>query len=140
MGYGTNLIAPAMPVAMQRNKVLIGPGGLVARSLGPKRNGIVGFGLYVTAPTMTFPGIAELLVSYQPVATEQGVGPLGHDPAPCGHACPRVPAAGVTASSRSMARRSRSSFTTASSAPSSARSRLNAAGEWANSRMPFVQY
>ncbi len=48
------------------------------QSLGSALNGITNYDTYVAAPTMTFPGIAQFLERYRPIAESKGVDPLGH--------------------------------------------------------------
>lgn len=48
------------------------------QSLGSALNGITNYDTYVAAPTMNFPGIAQFLERYRPIAESKGVDPLGH--------------------------------------------------------------
>lgn len=59
-----------------------GPVGLqyaaIKTQLGPQMNNLLGYELYVPAPTVDFPGIAEFVKEYQAKAASQGVDPLGY--------------------------------------------------------------
>jgi branched-chain amino acid transport system substrate-binding protein len=46
--------------------------------LGPLLNGIVNYDFWLPAPTMQFPGVMELLKTYQEKAAAEGVDPLGY--------------------------------------------------------------
>jgi branched-chain amino acid transport system substrate-binding protein len=46
--------------------------------LGPLLNGIVNYDVWLPAPTMMFPGIADFLKKYQERAVAEGVDPLGY--------------------------------------------------------------
>lgn len=58
-----------------------GPVGLqfaaIKTQLGPLMNNLLGYELYVPAPTINFPGIKEFVKDYQAKASGQGVDPLG---------------------------------------------------------------
>jgi branched-chain amino acid transport system substrate-binding protein len=47
-------------------------------SLGPMLNGIVNYDFWVPEPTLSFPGIQDVLARYQERAEGQGIDPLGH--------------------------------------------------------------
>jgi branched-chain amino acid transport system substrate-binding protein len=46
--------------------------------LGPLLNGIINYDVWLPAPTMMFPGIADFLKKYQERAVAEGVDPLGY--------------------------------------------------------------
>ena len=48
------------------------------QSLGSALNGITNYDTYIVAETMNFPGIAQFLERYRPLAESKGVDPLGH--------------------------------------------------------------
>ena len=58
-----------------------GPVGLqfasIKTQLGPLMNNLLGYELWVPAPSLKFPGIDEFIAAYQAQATGQGVDPLG---------------------------------------------------------------
>src|SRR5690606_29193210 len=86
------------------------------------------------------PGIDELLAKYRPRAAEAGVDPLGHYLAPWGYAYLQVLAAGVEGTESlddaKIAQWIHANATDTVVGPV----RFGADGEWATSRMLFVQY
>jgi branched-chain amino acid transport system substrate-binding protein len=54
----------------------------IKMQLGPLLNGIVNFDFWVPAPTMQFPGVMELIKTYQERAGKEGVDALGYYMAP----------------------------------------------------------
>lgn len=50
----------------------------IKQQLGPELNGIVSFEQYIPEPTVKFPGIEEMLKTYQARAKDQGTDPLGY--------------------------------------------------------------
>jgi branched-chain amino acid transport system substrate-binding protein len=54
----------------------------IKTQLGPLLNGIVNFDFWVPAPTMQFPGVMELIKTYQERAGKEGVDALGYYMAP----------------------------------------------------------
>jgi branched-chain amino acid transport system substrate-binding protein len=50
----------------------------IKTSLGPGLNGIITFDWWLPAPAMRFPGVMELLKTYQSRAGQEGVDPLGY--------------------------------------------------------------
>jgi Periplasmic binding protein len=100
--YGTNLIAPALPVVMQKGKLLIGLFGLDANAnelnftpkmlggamvglqstvfkdrLKSKLNGVVNYETWVPSPKLLAPA-AEFFKVYQERAKAAGTDPLGY--------------------------------------------------------------
>jgi branched-chain amino acid transport system substrate-binding protein len=58
---------------------MIGPqNGSVKLELGPALNGVVNYEYWLPAPTMMFPGVADLIASYQTRAAAAGSDPLGY--------------------------------------------------------------
>jgi branched-chain amino acid transport system substrate-binding protein len=58
---------------------MIGPqNGSVKLELGPALNGIVNYEYWLPAPTMIYPGVADLIASYQTRAAAAGSDPLGY--------------------------------------------------------------
>src|SRR5438477_111035 len=101
--YGTNLLAPAMPVVIQHNMTFFALFGLVRaaneiglmakpfggslvglqyasikQQVGPMLNGIVNYDFWEPAKTLEFPGVEEFLKKYQAKAASEGVDPLGY--------------------------------------------------------------
>ena len=60
------------------------------RQLGPLLNGVVGYENWLPAPTLMFPGVAEMLKKYQAVAKQEGLDPLGYGAAPSAYAQAQV--------------------------------------------------
>ncbi len=56
------------------------------RQLGPLLNGVVGYENWLPAPTLMFPGVADMLKKYQAVAKQEGLDPLGYGAAPSAYA------------------------------------------------------
>ena len=69
----------------------------VKQQLGPLLNGIVYWDVYVPAPTMNFPGIADFLARYQAKATAAGADPLGFYTPPYAYARMQVLAEAIAA-------------------------------------------
>jgi branched-chain amino acid transport system substrate-binding protein len=66
---------------------MIGPQNTdVKLTLGPLLNGFVNYEYWVPGPGMMFPGVVELLRTYQARAEAAGVDPLGHYMAPLAYA------------------------------------------------------
>jgi branched-chain amino acid transport system substrate-binding protein len=77
---------------------MIGPqSASVKTALGPLLNGFVNYDYWVPAPTMMFPGVAELIGQYQAQAFAAGVDPLGHYMAPLAYAQMQVVEQAITA-------------------------------------------
>lgn len=58
----------------------------IKMQLGPLLNGVVNYDYWLPTPTMQFPGIAELIKTYQSRAEGEGVDPLGYYMAPFAYA------------------------------------------------------
>jgi branched-chain amino acid transport system substrate-binding protein len=54
--------------------------------LGPMLNGFVNYDFWLPVPKLQFPGVAELIKTYQTRATAEGVDALGYYMAPWGYA------------------------------------------------------
>ena len=54
--------------------------------LGPLLNGIVGYENWLPVPTLSFPGVTELLARYQAEAKNEGLDPLGYSMVPTAYA------------------------------------------------------
>ena len=79
---------------------MIGPQNTdIKVALGPLLNGFVNYEYWVPSPGMMFPGVAELLMTYQARARAEaaGVDPLGHYMAPLAYAQLQVLAQAVQA-------------------------------------------
>ena len=60
------------------------------KTLGPLLNGVVGYENWLPAPTLMFPGVADMLKKYQAVAKQEGLDPLGYGAAPSAYAQAQV--------------------------------------------------
>ncbi|WP_211461028.1 amino acid ABC transporter substrate-binding protein [Collimonas silvisoli] len=77
---------------------MIGPqNAAVKTTLGPLLNGFVNYEYWAPVPKMMFPGVQELLDTYQARASEAGVDLLGHYMAPLAYAQMQVVAQAVEA-------------------------------------------
>jgi hypothetical protein len=67
--------------------VLIGPQNTAVKTtLGPLLNGFVNYEYWQPVPKMTFPGVQQLLNTYQARANDAKVDPFGHYMAPLAYA------------------------------------------------------
>jgi branched-chain amino acid transport system substrate-binding protein len=73
VGYKPKMIGGAM-VGLQATAI--------KQQLGPTLNGVIAYDVWLPAPTMMFPGVAEVLAKYQARAKDIGVDPLGYYMAP----------------------------------------------------------
>jgi branched-chain amino acid transport system substrate-binding protein len=77
---------------------MIGPQNTAVRTqLGPLLNGFVNYEYWAPVPKMMFPGVQELLNTYQEQSAEAGVDLLGHHMAPLAYAQMQVVAQAVEA-------------------------------------------
>jgi branched-chain amino acid transport system substrate-binding protein len=112
----------------------------IKTQLGPLLNGIVGYDVYVPEPTMKFPGVEAFLKIYQTKAKAQGVDPLGYYLPPFAYAEMQIigdsiKAVGSLDQDKLGAYMHKTEFQTIVGAV-----KFNDAGEWAKSRILFVQY
>jgi branched-chain amino acid transport system substrate-binding protein len=120
---------------------MIGPQNtLVKTTLGPLLNGFVNYEYWVPVPKMMFPGVQQLLDTYQARAGEAGVDLLGHYMAPLAYAQMQVVAQAVEATGgfddASLSECARSeTFHTVMGAI-----RFGVKGEWAEPRVLQVQF
>lgn len=77
---------------------MIGPQNTVVKAaLGPLLNGFVNYEYWVPVPKMIFPGVREMLNTYQARAPDAGVDRLGHYMAPLAYAQMQIVAEAVEA-------------------------------------------
>jgi branched-chain amino acid transport system substrate-binding protein len=77
---------------------MIGPQNTAVRTtLGPQLNGFVNYEYWVPVPKMAFPGVHEMLNTYQARAADADVDLLGHYMAPLAYAQMQVVAQAVNA-------------------------------------------
>jgi branched-chain amino acid transport system substrate-binding protein len=75
---------------------MIGPQNTAVRTtLGPQLNGFVNYEYWVPVPRMAFPGVHEMLNTYQARAADAGVDLLGHYMAPLAYAQMQVVAQAI---------------------------------------------
>jgi branched-chain amino acid transport system substrate-binding protein len=66
---------------------MIGPqNGSIKAQLGPLLNGLVNYEYWLPVPKMMFPGVAEMIATYQSLAQDAGTDPLGYYVAPQAYA------------------------------------------------------
>ncbi|MGE2730428.1 amino acid ABC transporter substrate-binding protein [Mycolicibacterium vaccae] len=120
---------------------MIGPQNADVRTtLGPLLNGFVNYEYWVPGPAMTFPGVENMLATYQSRATDAGVDVLGHYMAPPAYAQMQVVAQAVEATGGladgALAEYAReATFRTVMGDV-----RFGAKGEWAHPRVLQVQF
>jgi branched-chain amino acid transport system substrate-binding protein len=114
--------------------------GAQKAQLGPLLNGIVGFEYYVPEATMTFPGIEAFLKRYQEVANKEGVDPLGFYIPPYVYAEMQVLEQAVNAV-KSIDQNELADYIHATTFKTIVGDvKFGPKGEWAESRVLFVQY
>ncbi|MDX1374307.1 MAG: amino acid ABC transporter substrate-binding protein [Burkholderiales bacterium] len=112
----------------------------IQKNLGPLLNGIVNYDFWVPEPTLNFPGINEFLAKYQEAAKGKGVDPLGHYLPPYAYAYMQVLEQAVNAT-KSLDHAKLAEYmhkTTFKTVVGDVKFGSN--GEWARSRMLFVQF
>ncbi|MGE2736968.1 amino acid ABC transporter substrate-binding protein [Mycolicibacterium vaccae] len=120
---------------------MIGPQNADVRTtLGPLLNGFVNYEYWVPGPAMTFPGVENMLATYQSRAAAAGVDVLGHYMAPPAYAQMQVVAQAVEATGGladgALAEYAReATFRTVMGDV-----RFGAKGEWAHPRVLQVQF
>jgi len=120
---------------------MIGPqNSAVKTTLGPLLNGFVNYEYWVPAPARMFPGVQEMLNTYQARAGDNGVDLLGHYMAPLAYAQMQVVAQAVEATGgfndASLASYARgTTFNTVMGAI-----KFGTNGEWAEPRVLQVQF
>ncbi len=108
--------------------------------LGPLLNGIVNYDFWLPAPTMQFPGVADLLARYQARAASEGVDPLGYYMAPYAYAYLQVLAQAVEGT-KSLDQDSIAAWIHGHSFKTVVgENRFGADGEWAEGRTLLVQF
>ncbi len=112
----------------------------IQKNLGPMLNGIVNYDFWVPEPTLNFPGVKEFLAKYQKAAKGKGVDPLGHYLPPYAYAYLQVLGQSVQAvksldQGKLAAHMHKTTFNTVVG-----KVKFGSNGEWAKSRMLFVQF
>src|SRR5258708_916733 len=120
---------------------MIGPQNTAVKTaLGPLLNGFVNYEYWVPVPKMIFPGVREMLNTYQARASDAGVDRLGHYMAPLAYAQMQVVAQAVEATgglddARLGAHTRSTTFDTVMGAV-----KFGMNGEWAQPRVLQVQF
>jgi branched-chain amino acid transport system substrate-binding protein len=120
---------------------MVGPQNTsIKAQLGPLLNGFVAYDFWLPVPKMEFPGVADLMKKYQARAAAEGVDPLGYYMAPEAYAQMQVLEQAVKATKslddQKLADYIRvSTFTTVLGDV-----KFGKGGEWAQSRVLFVQF
>jgi branched-chain amino acid transport system substrate-binding protein len=120
---------------------MIGPQNtFVKKTLGPLLNGFVNYEYWVPVPKMVYPGVEQLMDTYQSMAISQGVDELGHYMAPLAYAQMQIVEQAVLATksldNEALIAYSRSAtFETVMG-----QIKFGALGEWAEPRVVQVQF
>jgi branched-chain amino acid transport system substrate-binding protein len=120
---------------------MVGPQNTsIKAQLGPLLNGFVAYDFWLPVPKMDFPGVADLMKKYQARAAAEGVDPLGYYMAPQAYAQMQVLEQAVKATKslddQKLADYIRgTTFTTVLGDV-----KFGKGGEWAESRVLFVQF
>jgi len=112
----------------------------IQKNLGPQLNNIINYDFWVPEPTLQFPGVNEFLAKYQKAAVGKGVDPLGHYLPPYAYAYLQVLEQAINATKsldqgKLAAYMHKATFKTVVGDVKFAQN-----GEWAKSRMLFVQF
>ncbi|WP_406325425.1 amino acid ABC transporter substrate-binding protein [Streptomyces niveus] len=120
---------------------MIGPQNTAVKTaLGPLLNGFVNYEYWAPVPKMMFPGVQELLNTYQERAGEAGVDLLGHYMAPLAYAQMQVVAQAVEATG-GLDDASLSAYAREKTFPTVMGDvRFGAKGEWSQPRVLQVQF
>ncbi len=81
IGYKPKIVGGAM-VGLQATAI--------KQQLGPALNGVITYDVWLPAPTMMYPGVADLLARYQPKAKDLGTDLLGYYMVPISYAYMQV--------------------------------------------------
>jgi len=112
----------------------------IQKNLGPQLNNIINYDFWVPEPTLNFPGVKEFLAKYQEGAKDKGVDPLGHYLPPYAYAYLQVLEQAINATKsldqgKLAAHMHKATFKTVVGDVKFAKN-----GEWARSRVLFVQF
>lgn len=112
----------------------------IQKNLGPMLNGIVNYDFWAPEPTLNFPGVKEFLAKYREAAKGKGVDPFGHYLPPYAYAYLEVLGQSVEATkgldqAKLAAHMRKATFDTVVG-----KVKFGKNGEWAKSRVLFVQF
>jgi branched-chain amino acid transport system substrate-binding protein len=112
----------------------------IKTQLGPLLNGIVNYDFWLPAPNMQFPGVTELIKTYQERAKGEGVDPLGYYMAPWGYAQMQVLQQAVEAT-KGLDQQKLADYIAGNTFKTVLGDvKFGKGGEWAQSRLILVQY
>jgi branched-chain amino acid transport system substrate-binding protein len=120
---------------------MVGPQNTsIKAQLGPLLNGFVAYDFWLPVPKMDFPGVADLMKKYQARAAAEGVDPLGYYMAPEAYAQMQVLEQAVKAT-KSLEDQKLADYIRASTFTTVLGDvKFGKGGEWAQSRVLFVQF
>jgi branched-chain amino acid transport system substrate-binding protein len=120
---------------------MVGPQNTAIKAqLGPLLNGFVAYDFWLPVPKMDFPGVADLMKKYQAKAPSEGVDPLGYYMAPEAYAQMQVLEQAVKAT-KSLDDQKLADYIRASTFTTVLGDvKFGKGGEWAQSRVLFVQF
>ena len=120
---------------------MVGPQNTsIKAQLGPLLNGFVAYDFWLPVPKMDFPGVADLMKKYQARAAAEGVDPLGYYMAPEAYAQMQVLEQAVKAT-KSLDDQKLADYIRASTFTTVLGDvKFGKGGEWAQSRVLFVQF
>lgn len=120
---------------------MIGPQNtLVKKTLGPLLNGFVNYEYWVPVPKMVYPGVEQLMDTYQSMAISQGVDELGHYMVPLAYAQMQVVEQAVLAT-KSIDNEALIAYARSATFDTvMGQIKFGALGEWAKPRVVQVQF
>src|SRR5262245_681767 len=120
---------------------MVGPQNTsIKAQLGPLLNGFVAYDFWLPVPKMDFPGVADLMKKYQARAAAEGVDPLGYYMAPESYAQMQVLEQAVKAT-KSLDDQKLADYVRANTFTTVLGDvKFGKGGEWAESRVLFVQF
>jgi branched-chain amino acid transport system substrate-binding protein len=131
IGFKPKLVGGAM-VGLQNTSI--------KAQLGPLLNGFVAYDFWLPVPKMDFPGVADLMKKYQAKAPSEGVDPLGYYMAPEAYAQMQVLEQAVKAT-KSLDDQKLADYIRANTFTTVLGDvKFGKGGEWAQSRVLFVQF
>src|SRR5215469_1287226 len=131
IGYKPKMIGGAM----------VGPQATaIKQQLGPALNGFIVFDVWQPAPTMMFPGVAEVLQKYQARAKDAGSDPLGYYMVPISYAYMQLLQQAVEATKSLDQDKLADYFRTNTFHTVFGDIKFGKGGEWEQSRMLMVQF
>jgi branched-chain amino acid transport system substrate-binding protein len=131
IGFKPKLVGAAM-VGLQNTSI--------KAQLGPLLNGFVAYDFWLPVPKMDFPGVADLMKKYQARAGAEGVDPLGYYMAPQAYAQMQVLEQAVKAT-KGLDEQKLGDYIRATTFKTVLGDvKFGKGGEWAQSRVLFVQF